>query len=518
MARDGADAAQNGDAGAAGQLVNRGYPETSPTAGTDRRDVAPAPRDGKVMEDGLEIRWMASGHTACLLPAVVGNVHVGALKEGVRERAGIPVAEQRLFAAGGVELRTGDDCAMVGVGSGAVCDSEGGSPSPTCQSLLLVRAFSDPRLTDVSQLRYSAATQQLPSGFTFVRRLAKAIHGEVLLYHWDRPESADHRVAVKTIPTSSIEQLKGKETDERRMHLHARNVPDPEDALTEIGVFSILAEHPDVSPYLLRMLGVFEDGRSTWLVTEFADGGELYDVVASGNVIAERDVKQYGKQLLEAVTFLHRCNIGHRDISLENVLLKDKTVRLMDFGMAVRSHSKSGVPLRYFRSVGKDFYRAPECYLPTGSSVSILVPRDATPGAVSLVKCGSSFCEVQIPANVLPEESCTAELWGYTVHPADVFSCAVCFFIMLFQCPPWCRAQLSDEGFRYMHASGEDGLRALLRSYGKRVASDDAMRLLQKMFQVDPALRPSAAQCIDEVWLLEQADVAMEPQPAAFAA
>ena len=41
-------------------------------------------------------------------------------------------------------------------------------------------------------------------------------------------------------------------------------------------------------------------------------------------------------QLLQAVAFLHKQQICHRDISLENILLSKGDIRLMDFGQAVR--------------------------------------------------------------------------------------------------------------------------------------------------------------------------------------
>lgn len=52
--------------------------------------------------------------------------------------------------------------------------------------------------------------------------------------------------------------------------------------------------------------------------------------------------------------YLHAHDIGHRDISLENVLLKNGVTRLMDFGMAAQTRRRCGTRLRYFRAVGKD--------------------------------------------------------------------------------------------------------------------------------------------------------------------
>merc|ERR1719408_529418 len=126
------------------------------------------------------------------------------------------------------------------------------------------------------------------------------------------------------------------------------------------------------------MHGVYAEQQFTWLITEFAEGGELFDVAAAGG-LSETKIHEYMWQLLQAVDYLHQHQIGHRDISLENVLLKDGSVRLMDFGMAVQTHAPSGAPLEYFRIAGKDFYRAPEVYVPSIAKVPVVAPAAAVP-------------------------------------------------------------------------------------------------------------------------------------------
>merc|ERR1719281_682320 len=97
--------------------------------------------------------------------------------------------------------------------------------------------------------------------------------------------------------------------------------------------------------------------------------------------------------MLQAVAYLHKHHIGHRDISLENTLLtKSGTSQVMDFGMSVRSHSSSGLALRYFRAAGKPGYRAPECYVPEAEEVTdVVCPADASPGDVRMVRLPGAF-------------------------------------------------------------------------------------------------------------------------------
>mmetsp|Transcript_91095 Transcript_91095/g.283166 ORF Transcript_91095/g.283166 Transcript_91095/m.283166 type:complete len:413 (-) Transcript_91095:48-1286(-) len=384
-------------------------------------------------------------------------------------------------------------------------------------ALLLVRSVSDPLVTDLSYFRPSMEFEALPRGsFTFVRTLASGISGEICHYRWRRG-SSEECVAVKKLNKDALQQLQDTETDERAAHLGTgRKAPEAEDSLGEIGILAYLSKQPDLPGCFLRMLGAFSGERAVWLVSVLADGGDLFDVAASGRVPAEK-VQRYVRQVLMAVAYLHQHHIGHRDVSLENVLLKGGTARLVDFGMAVRSHSASGAPLRFFRAVGKDCYRAPEVYVPPNATFRVPAPPAAAPRDVVMVKAGSGYlCEVRLPPGAAPGRVCTADTWGYAAQPVDVFSTGVCLFALAWQCPPWQRAMLSDAMFAFVHGRGDTGLADLLRHWKKPLLRPEAMRLLTEMLRPDPAQRPSAAACLASPWLAAAAG-AQQLRPAELA-
>merc|ERR550532_2469607 len=123
----------------------------------------------------------------------------------------------------------------------------------------------------------------------------------------------------------------------------------------------------------------------------------------------------------------------------------------MDFGMAVRSHSAAGLALRYFRGVGKDFYRAPELYVPETTKVRAVAPPVPGAGGVSMVEAGGRYlCEVRFHPDAVPGQASMAEVWGYAAQPADVFSAGVCLFTLGWRCPPWRRAMLADSMFAFV--------------------------------------------------------------------
>eukprot|EP00812_Abedinium_dasypus_P008730 NODE_246_length_1756_cov_421.440329.p1 GENE.NODE_246_length_1756_cov_421.440329~~NODE_246_length_1756_cov_421.440329.p1 ORF type:complete len:278 (+),score=83.22 NODE_246_length_1756_cov_421.440329:3-836(+) len=263
-----------------------------------------------------------------------------------------------------------------------------------------------------------------------------------------------------------------------------------------------LGRQDDLSPYLLRSLGAFTTLGSTWLVTEFADGGDLFDVCAAQTSLPEAKVKTFVWQLLSAILYLHEHGIGHRDVSLENLLLKDGVVKLMDFGMAVQTTSSSGDPLRYFRAMGKDSCRPPECYVPTVEVAGFKAPEGSAPGDVVMAPSsdGNYLCEVRLPWDAKPGHTCKAELMGYTVPPIDVFAAGVCLFMLNCQCPPWGSARCHDRLFKFVLAAGDEGPAKLVANWNKRALSPAGMKLMTEMMRSDPAKRPTTSECLASAW------------------
>ncbi|CAE7194854.1 chk-2 [Symbiodinium natans] len=272
----------------------------------------------------------------------------------------------------------------------------------------------------------------------------------------------------------------------------------------------------------LRMLGAFRDDTHTFLVTEFVSDGELFNHVANGRMGADEGVvRGLMWQLLQGTRFLHAHDIGHRDISLENVLIsfdRDRHhLRLMDFGQAVRTRSSCGqVYLRYFRPAGKPYYRGPECYVP-GDRPQVLVccpphahgldvvfvdnlNRNGTPNGYRN--------EVRLPPHATPGQTCLAEFWGYEVPPLDVFALGVCFFILAWRVPPWGRALPLDANFTYIQ---QHGIPPLLNAWQKRHLSPEAMNLLTEMVSADPRRRPSVQACLESAWLVPLKDDPVQP-------
>jgi len=126
-------------------------------------------------------------------------------------------------------------------------------------------------------------------------------------------------VAIKRVRTE------GAELDERAIR-------------REIDIYTRLQDIPN--DHLLAVKTIFRDPGSYALVTEFAEGGSLWDLM--GGDMSDKDrvaldeatVKAIGLEMLDGLAALHENEIVHRDIKPQNVLRCDDVWKIADFGIS----------------------------------------------------------------------------------------------------------------------------------------------------------------------------------------
>jgi len=75
---------------------------------------------------------------------------------------------------------------------------------------------------------------------------------------------------------------------------------------------------------------------------EYAEGGELMDLLQKYGKCSEVNAKRLFKELVSAVAYLHSEKIAHRDLKPENILLDiEGNIKLSDFGLARVADSNS---------------------------------------------------------------------------------------------------------------------------------------------------------------------------------
>jgi serine/threonine protein kinase len=74
----------------------------------------------------------------------------------------------------------------------------------------------------------------------------------------------------------------------------------------------------------VRVLEVFEDHQQLSIVLEFIEGKNLFHWIKQEKLVDEVKSKRLFKEIVKIVAFLHSKGIVHRDIKLENIMLKDQ--------------------------------------------------------------------------------------------------------------------------------------------------------------------------------------------------
>mmetsp|Transcript_67207 Transcript_67207/g.161023 ORF Transcript_67207/g.161023 Transcript_67207/m.161023 type:complete len:531 (+) Transcript_67207:65-1657(+) len=112
-------------------------------------------------------------------------------------------------------------------------------------------------------------------------------------------------------------------------------------------------------PNVIRILDVADHPESICFIMEFAAGGELRGYVEKQGLLHEEEARNFFKQIVRAVHYIHSKKIIHRDLKLENILLDAKKVcKIVDFGLSDYVSSKE----RTVTDAGTEAYLAPEVW------------------------------------------------------------------------------------------------------------------------------------------------------------
>uniref|UniRef100_A0AAZ3P2Y5 Protein kinase domain-containing protein n=1 Tax=Oncorhynchus tshawytscha TaxID=74940 RepID=A0AAZ3P2Y5_ONCTS len=120
--------------------------------------------------------------------------------------------------------------------------------------------------------------------------------------------------------------------------------------------------------HIIHLEEVFETQKRMYLVTELCEGGELKELLQKNTRFTEEETRHIINSLAEAIVYLHKKDIVHRDLKLENILVKSYhhgvdndmiNIKVTDFGLSVK---KGGVGSENMlkATCGTPIYMAPE--------------------------------------------------------------------------------------------------------------------------------------------------------------
>jgi 5'-AMP-activated protein kinase catalytic alpha subunit len=192
----------------------------------------------------------------------------------------------------------------------------------------------------------------------------------------------------------------------------------------------------------------FETASSVYLVMEYFGGYDLYTTLEERNYkpYSELTSKEIFKQLVEAMMHCHQKGIAHRDVKLENILMdKLGNIKLIDFGLCDFVNDVGNKTRLCVDSVGSPAYISPEIL--TGKP--------------------------------------------YDGFKADVWSCGVVLYALLFGCFPFSASQYK------LLVSGEP----LVVQFPESGVSKCAKELLRSMLKLQPDSRFSLEDIQGHDWL-----------------
>lgn len=172
------------------------------------------------------------------------------------------------------------------------------------------------------------------------KTLGRGATGRVLLA---THKSNGQKAAVKVVSKSELDEDEIKNSNDDSL---------PYGIEREIIIMKLLT-HPNV----LRLYDVWETSKNLYLVLEYVEGGELFDLLVERGPLQEFEAIKYFRQIVLGTAYCHALGICHRDLKPENLLLDSNlNVKLADFGMAALE--SNGKLLE--TSCGSPHYAAPE--------------------------------------------------------------------------------------------------------------------------------------------------------------
>eukprot|EP00727_Mastigamoeba_balamuthi_P010557 m51a1_g6123 putative serine threonine kinase (2328) ;mRNA; r:161514-172572 len=198
----------------------------------------------------------------------------------------------------------------------------------------LERTFEDVHLSSVSELPHVPdAVQDLYERFSQTTVPSWAIAAKDVETTKEVAERGNFGVVFKGVWRSQAVAVKKF----FRQKVDTITMAEIEHQIKEIALLSDI-RHPNV----VLFLGACTEPHNMFVVTEWMDNGSLQQLLASSRQIDSQRGIAILTSTCSAMTYLHQCNIVHRDLKSSNILLsKSMDVKVSDFGMgAVKTANK----------------------------------------------------------------------------------------------------------------------------------------------------------------------------------
>lgn len=202
-------------------------------------------------------------------------------------------------------------------------------------------------------------------------------------------------------------------------------------------------------PNIIQIQSIIRRDCRLFIFMRLAERGDLLGFIRKYGALPEERCRYWFYQMADAIRYLHRLNIAHRDLKCENVLIsKNMNIKLSDFGFARTCIDETGMAVMSQTYCGSAAYAAPE------------------------IISGKS----------------------YTPKSADLWSLGVILFIMLNGTMPF------DEKNLKKLVKSQLAKQFAFRPEVEKVVSLDAIRMVRHLLEPDPITRINIDEVMQERW------------------
>ena len=195
---------------------------------------------------------------------------------------------------------------------------------------------------------------------------------------------------------------------------------------------------------IMKLYEVIDTSKYLYLVLEYIKGYSLLDLIKSEKMhyIEQHRALKLFLQIVKGISYCQSKNINHRDIKLENILvIKDDIIKIIDFGFAVKGN--------------KETYQKLFCGTPS-----------------------------YMPPEIVNKEK-------YIAQYSDIWSLGVLLYTMLYGRFPF-KAKDDETLFELINE-------AKVKFPENISVNENIKALIKKLLNVDPKLRPSPEDIINEI-------------------
>ena len=227
-------------------------------------------------------------------------------------------------------------------------------------------------------------------------------------------------------------------------------------------------------PNIVQYIDYVDKGQYIYIIMESVACGDLQEYLRTRGVLTEQMARDMALQIMDALVYLHKRKITHRDIKPDNILIVSTdpfTVKLTDFGLSKIVNSEDTI-LKTF--CGTLLYCAPEVFPHYATHASNMKGKRRRGG-----------------------QAAHPDFHSYS-QSVDIWSFAAVLWFSLCNKPPF-EGEVDQTGKAMFNKIMDTPLDVTpLRERG---ISDEAIDFLTKMLNTNPASRPTELQCLQHPWL-----------------